>query len=48
MRVTFDWVSTQFDLVYDDDGQLVGCPPNGDLEPRSFPIQRLSFGPSVP
>jgi hypothetical protein len=46
--VEFSWESVQFDLVYDDGGQLVGCPPNGDLEPRSFPIQRLSFGPSVP
>jgi hypothetical protein len=48
MTVDFDWESTQFDLVYDDQGTLVGCPPNGDVEPRSFPIRRLTFGPSVP
>lgn len=24
------------------------CTPNGDLQPRSFSIQRLLFGPSVP
>ncbi len=42
------WGSTQFDFVYDDDGELVGCPPNGDVQPRTFTIQRLTFGPGPP
>lgn len=46
--IDFDWMSVQYDLVYDENDQLVGCTPNGDLQPRSFSIQRLLFGPSVP
>jgi hypothetical protein len=46
--VEFSWESVQFDLVYDGQGQLVGCPPNGEIEPRTFSIERLSFGPSLP
>jgi hypothetical protein len=42
------WESTQFDLVYDDGGQLVGCPPDGDVQARTFSIQRLQFGPGLP
>ena len=42
------WESTQFDLVYDDDGQLVGCPPNSDVQPRVFSIQRLTFEGPLP
>lgn len=46
--VQFDWGSVQFDLVYDDNHKLIACNPNGDVEPRSFTIQRILFGPSVP
>jgi hypothetical protein len=42
------WESTQFDLVYDDDGNLVSCPPNGEIQPRTFTLERLSFGPGLP
>jgi hypothetical protein len=42
------WLSTQFDVVYDDDGNLTACPPDGTFEPRTFTIERLTFGPSLP
>jgi hypothetical protein len=41
------WESEQFDFVYEGD-VLVACPSQGVFEPRTFTIQRLSFGPGVP
>jgi hypothetical protein len=46
--VQFDWESGQIDLVYDGNGKLIACNPNGDVQPRSFSISRLTFGPNVP
>jgi hypothetical protein len=46
-RIDIFWDAQQYDLVYDEENNVIGCTPT-HKEPRSFSVTRNTFGPGLP
>jgi hypothetical protein len=45
--ISFEWTGQFYDLVYDENDNLVACNPTSE-EQHSFSVTRTVFGPGIP